>query len=129
MWTTFWDMHSGGSQKEKWSKGFIEAPEGEAVSVFYARFGHNPNRVTCTCCGEDYSISENETLAKATAFHRNCEWDKVEGGYVERPRSDYGEYMTLDEYIASDDVMVIYASDITANERTREVPQEGYVWV
>jgi len=59
MWTRFYDMHSGGGAKEKWELIFIEAPEDEAISIFYNRFGHNPNRVSCTCCGADYSIYED----------------------------------------------------------------------
>ena len=72
MWTRFMDMHSGGSQKEKWPYIYIEAPEKEAISVFYNRFGHNPKRVTCACCGADYSISSNEDLAQLTAYDRGC---------------------------------------------------------
>ncbi len=30
MFTQFWDMHSGGSQKEEFAKCYIEAPENEA---------------------------------------------------------------------------------------------------
>lgn len=74
MWTEFMDMHSGGGQKEKFAYCFIEAPEDEAKIIFYNRFGHNPERVTCTCCGEDYSISEYKTLEQATAYERNCEY-------------------------------------------------------
>lgn len=74
MWTQFWDMHSGGGQKESFSQCFIEAPEEEAKSVFYVRFGHNPDRVSCTCCGSDYSISESESLEQATAYHRNLRY-------------------------------------------------------
>lgn len=73
-WTTFWDMHSGGSQKEKYSKIYIEAEEKQAKVIFYNKFGHNPERVSCTCCGGDYSIDESESLASATGYHRNCEW-------------------------------------------------------
>lgn len=69
-WTQFWDMNSGGGPKLEWSMIYIEAPEEEAKSVFFARFGNNPERVSCTCCGDDYSISEYETLEEATAFHR-----------------------------------------------------------
>jgi hypothetical protein len=74
MWTEFIDMHSGGGQKEGFSHCFIEAPENEAKVIFYNRFGHNPERVTCTCCGGDYSIIEYETLEQATAYERNCEY-------------------------------------------------------
>jgi len=73
MWTHFWDMHSGGGLKEPWQHIYIEAPMEQAKSVFYNRFGHNPDRVTCTCCGNDYSISEEETLADVTWYQRNCD--------------------------------------------------------
>lgn len=68
------DMHSGGSLKEKQQYIFIEAPENEAKVIFYNRFGHNPERVSCTCCGEDYSISEYDSLEQATAYYRHCEY-------------------------------------------------------
>lgn len=72
-WTLFWDMHSGGGSKENADKIYIQAPEEEAKVVFYNRFGHSPERVSCTCCGDDYSISESATLEEASAYHRNCE--------------------------------------------------------
>ena len=68
--TTFWDMHSGGGQKLDWDKIYIEAPEDEARAVFYNRFERNPSRVTCTCCGDDYSISEDDSIEQATGYHR-----------------------------------------------------------
>lgn len=46
----------------------IEAPESEAVSVFFSRFGIAPNRVSCTCCGPDFDIEEvddNEDMPRA----------------------------------------------------------------
>lgn len=78
-WTQFWDMHSGGGQKLDWSQIFIEAPEDEARRVFYARFGRNPNNVTCGCCGADYSVSESDSLEEATAYHRGLR--SIEGTY------------------------------------------------
>jgi len=74
MYTRFMDMLSGGSQKEKFSHCYIEASEGVAKIVFHNRFGHDPENVTCSCCGDDYSISEYETLEDATAYERNCEF-------------------------------------------------------
>lgn len=73
-WTHFWDMHSGGGQKAPWQHIYIEAPEAEAKVIFYNRFGHNPERVTCTCCGNDYSVSEAETLAEASGYQRGCDY-------------------------------------------------------
>ncbi len=78
-WTLFWDMHSGGGSKEKQDKIYIEAPIEEAKIIFYNRFGHNPERVTCTCCGGDYSISEEDSLEEASGFHRNCRF-----GYLDK---------------------------------------------
>lgn len=156
MWTLFWDMHSGGSAKEKWTKIYIEADEEEAKVIFYNRFGHNPKRVTCTCCGEDYSISSDKDLAQLSGYHRNCNYlvpknkDKkmtkkeqevyYRGYYVEKgkkpPRgftlSEYppwGKYLTLEQYLKSKDVKFIYAKDIKPSEREGDVPEQGYVWV
>jgi hypothetical protein len=129
-WTQFWDMHSGGGSKEKWEHIYINAPEKEAKIIFYNRFGHNPDRITCTCCGNDYSISEGESLAQMTAFHRGC--DYVAGEYVEVPDTKYDEnkkLITLEDYLKSKDVHVIYDKDISPQERIGEVPEQGYVWV
>lgn len=130
MWTQFWDMHSGGSLKEKWAKIYIEAPEKEAMIIFYNRFGHNPYRISCTCCGEDYSISEEEDLAQITGYHRGCAYEN-KSGYLERAsqKRSWASYITLEDYIKSDDVLVIFKEDIKDSERIGEVPREEYVWV
>jgi hypothetical protein len=67
MWTVFLDMHCGGDCKEDASLIFIEAGIEEAKVVFYNMFHHNPERVSCTCCGPDYAIDEWESLERATA--------------------------------------------------------------
>ena len=70
MWTKFWDMNTNGCRKEDWRFIFIEADcEELAVIIFCNRFGHNPNDVTCTCCGPDYAISTHESLEEAEHFH------------------------------------------------------------
>lgn len=132
MWTHFWDMHSGGEQKERFAHCFIEAPEDEAKIIFYNRFGHNPDRVTCTCCGNDYSITECDTLAEATAYQRNCEYDQILQKYVEFARkSEYVNYdhIPLEKYIQQDDVMVIFKEEILDSERYGDLPQQGYIWM
>lgn len=90
MWTQFIDMHSGGGLKEKWQYIYIEAPEAEAKIIFYNRFGHNPERVTCTCCGADYSIEENGFLAQLTGFERHC-------ASLETPKDSKGLYQKPDD--------------------------------
>jgi len=159
MWTRFMDMHSGGGQKEKFAYIYIEAPRQEAEVIFQNRFGHNPNRVTCTCCGEDYSISEHETLEEATGYDRGCdyeymtpdgeiksrnerqkavfggnnEWKTWKGHYVERERKDhlsFNPFTTPSDYLASHkDVLIIRTNKIKLEERQGQLKRSGYVWV
>jgi hypothetical protein len=153
MWTQFMDMHSGGGRKLDWEYIYIEAPQAEAEAVFFAKFKRNPNRVTCTCCGPDYSITESEDLAQATAFERGCgyayfdadgtehdedywyslpreERGSVAGRYVERKstRFSYREYVPLEDYMKFDGVHFVPASHIEPEERAARLPAEGYVW-
>ena len=153
-WTRFMDMHSGGGTKEPpYQYILIEAPEEEAKVIFYNRFRHNPERVTCTCCGDDYSIGEHATLDDATGFDRGCDfahfrpdgtecaeseaWVPGKGmtpgytqHYAERPAKKYAfrEYTTLEDYLKNPDVLVIREADIKPKERSGEVPTQGYVW-
>lgn len=153
MWTSFWDMNSGGGIKEPpYDKIYIEAPEEEAKVIFYNRFGHNPERVTCTCCGEDYTIDSHEDLAQLTGFHRGCRnislkkydeknktWDsryiekgeetEVPNGYKLSKAWASDKYMTLAEYEKQEHVLVIRSYEIKPEERRGEVPVEGYVWM
>jgi len=129
-WTLFWDMHSGGGTKEEpYEKIYIEAPEEEAKVIFYNRFGHNPERVSCTCCGEDYSISESDTLEQASGYHRNCAWNKDAKGYIEKPNEYNDTFLTVEDYSSQEDVLIIPKSEIKDSERIGDVPSEGYVWV
>ena len=114
MWTHFWDMHSGGGTKEEpYEHIFIEAPEDEAEVIFYNRFGHNPHRITCTCCGSDYAIDEYKTLKEATAYHRKRG----------------GKTITVKEYSKERNVLIIRVNEIKAEERKGCLPTQGYVWV
>ena len=97
VWTKFWDMCSGGKEKEKWEIIYIQASEDEAKVIFYNRFGHNPERVTCTCCGEDYSISSESDIHELTSYHqRGCE---------------------LEEYMQKKDVLFIFSDGVKMEER------------
>ena len=154
MWVRFWDMHSGGSRKLSHDLIFIEAPETEAKSVFFSRFGRNPERVTCTCCGPDYSVDKYTTLKQATAFDRGCAYGYIVNG--ERKDEDYfyslphsqrknlkgiwfeepgpkrtfgAHYMTLWAFLRKDKALVIPAKQIQPHERTVRVPKQGFVWV
>lgn len=135
-WTRFMDMHSGGGTKEPpYEFIYIEAPEDEAKVIFYNRFDHNPERVTCTCCGDDYSIGDSETLAEASAYDRGCKYDNEAKRWIEEPDDSHLKWggsvktlMTVEEYIAQPNVLVIQADEIKDSERIGDVPEQGYVW-
>jgi hypothetical protein len=125
-WTQFWDMHSGGGQKHTHAKIYIQAPEAEAKVIFYNRFGTNPDRVSCTCCGEDYSIKQSANLLDATAYHRG------DGEFMKRLGR---KVQTLEEYFGDmapsksrESSLAIFAEEIRPEERTGELPEQGYVW-
>jgi len=101
-WTRFWDMASGGNEKEKYSLIYIEAPQDEAVAMFESKFGHNPYNVTCECCGEDYAVDEHNCFEEASAFHRGCEWSNLKGDFNKR-----FDYQTVEEHKRSDKVLII----------------------
>lgn len=138
-WTHFHDMHSGGGLKLDWPHIWIEAPEAEAIRIFETRFGRNPGHVTCNCCGEDYSLSESETLEQATAYERGCRWvepdttprsfrggrylepnEPVPAGYVDRS-NNFNVVVTkerprigipLDEFLRTTNCLVIRKEEL-----------------
>ncbi len=96
-WTQFFDMHSGGGNKEKWENIYIQAPKSHAKIIFNNRFGHDPDRITCECCGEDYSITEYKTLEDAVKYQRR--------------------EMSFADFIKKKDVLIIKDRDIRPKER------------
>ena len=137
MWTSFRDMHSGGSRKLQWDNIFIEAPEEEAKLIFYNRFDRHPFNITCDCCGEDYSVSEYKSLEQATGFYRGCIYasriDNKGGVYVEPGNKmphccertafkGYRSYINLYDYISKPDVLVITRIEIEPHEREGTLP-------
>lgn len=156
-WTQFHDMHSGGGQKLAWAHIFIEAPELEAKAIFWHRFKRNPERVTCTCCGEDYSISSEPSLELATQYERGCRFIHRDGtrgcgddGRWLEPHEDVPEGWTLQKRMLfgakdipergltmaeyreraeqSGNATFIDAKDISPDECHEQPPREGYVW-
>lgn len=128
MWTKFWDMHSGGSQKLKWDRIYIEAPEAEAKSVFYAKFNRNADRVTCSCCGPDYTVDEGPDLCQLTAYDRGCRYDDTLKKYVEEQRDQCASYVSLAAFFGDKAVRFVYHDEIKDEERHVAVPESGYVW-
>lgn len=68
MFTRFFDVASGGSEKTKHPVIWIELPYKYAIVYFEKVFGIDPYNVTCDCCGSDYDISEIEHLGKIGQF-------------------------------------------------------------
>lgn len=131
-WTRFMDMHSGGDAKTKFDKWYIEAPLEQAKVIFYNLSGRNPDQVTCTCCGDDYSYSESNSLHQATAYDRGCAYSAKLHRYLNRPakKSTWPKpYETLEDYLKRPDIKVVYAKDIKPAHRIGTIPQSGYVWV
>jgi hypothetical protein len=101
-WTRFFDMHSGGRAKEDFELIYIQAPQDQAEVIFYNKFGHNPNRITCSCCGEDYSVREVD-------------------GSIEDDIASYSRY-------GNKHILKIPADMITNAERSGQLPRQGWVW-
>jgi len=115
MWTKFYDMHSGGDAKTEWEVIVFEAKKKDAIKYANWKWGIHPDNVTCTCCGEDFSVSTYETLEQAVEFH--LEWGVHEG----KPT----------ELALRNDILVVPASEL---EETRKlwkkhtITRKGYVW-
>ncbi len=60
IYTEFYDLGSGGYEKLRASRIYIEAPKKEAVELFKKIFGRDPYGRPCDCCGSDYYVSETE---------------------------------------------------------------------
>jgi hypothetical protein len=74
-WVRFFDLHSGGGAKTRWGSIYVEGRDvAEAVARFQEHTGRDPEHVTCTCCGDDYAVSDDETLERACAYDRGCRW-------------------------------------------------------
>lgn len=94
-WYRYMDMSSGGGQKTEWGHIYVEAnTRGEADAVFEDRTGRSPYYVTCSCCGEDYSVTEDDTLEEASEYDRRDKRNPV-------------RFVPVDEYAARPDVLII----------------------
>lgn len=90
-WTRFFDMHSGGRPKTAYAQIYIEAPEKQARALFEEIFDEDAYAVACTCCGENFSVIEGDSLESLSAYDR---WDE----------------QTVAEFIQRPDICVIYVT-------------------
>jgi hypothetical protein len=113
-------MHSGGQLKQTpYQYIYIELPESQAIDAFQDRFNHDPNAVACPCCGENYAISEADTLAQASGYQRDCKFDGEADQYVEEQaeKFSFNEYEPLDSYVEHRDVLVLREADLVDPRR------------
>lgn len=64
-WTLYFDYASGGYRKTEYSTILIEGSESNASKVFKDRFKISPYGMACSCCGEDFNITEYDSLEDA----------------------------------------------------------------
>ncbi len=92
-WTRFMDMHSGGDNKiEDLEYIYLEMSRKDAERVFEELFGQDPYEIACSCCGQNFSVSEYSSLEEATRYERGTK--------------------TVEAYCAEDYVRVIYAKEL-----------------
>jgi hypothetical protein len=110
IWFQFWDMSSGGTQKTPWKHVFVEAKDVFAAEeIFERKTGRNPHHETCSCCGEDFAIHHDSSLEQVTAYQRGCDYDEAKKEYVDSPRRGRQARVTLEEFIARPEILVIRA--------------------
>lgn len=101
-YTLFWDMHSGGDRKLSHALILLETDKDvDACEAFENHFGRDPYNVTCDCCGDDYSISEDESAEQALAYHMGWEWKDKE--YVKIDTA----YQTVQDFEKDGGVLIV----------------------
>jgi len=111
--TQFKDMHSGGKAKTSYENIYIEASESDAIDFFKSWFSRDPSQITCSCCGQDFSVRSYDSLEQATGYERNCVYE--DGRYIEKPKSYSGssrKLLTVDELLDKDSVAFFSQSDV-----------------
>lgn len=86
-WTSFFDMCSGGSRKTEYDVILIEAGENLARMYFRELTGRDPDFVTCTCCGSDFSIHETDG---DSFYHKKTDYKTL---IISREDESFKEYI------------------------------------
>jgi len=100
--TCFMDMHSGGYLKTPYTHIYIDEPLGAAVRTFKEMFKQDPDAVACTCCGSNFVYEEYNSLEEATAYDRNCKFDKESGDYDLKTAE-----ISLEEYFSGNNKVLL----------------------
>lgn len=59
-WTRFYDLHGGGGRKTDFNEIWIEADRDDAIRIFEEKLDYDPTTSSCSCCGPDFSIGEED---------------------------------------------------------------------
>jgi hypothetical protein len=97
--TRFMDMHSGGKLKTPFTHIYVDAPLDEALNIFKDTFKHDPDNITCKCCGEDFVYEEYKSLEEASAYDRGCQWDNYDYDLTTAK-------LTLEHYFSGDNKVI-----------------------
>jgi hypothetical protein len=119
-WTWFNDVHSGGGAALPWEVIYVEGDEETAMRRFVAILGHDPQHVSCECCGSDYGWSEAPTLEEASSYNRGVRDVGSWPGY---------EPYSLEEHLAFASVLTLPAGVTALDEVQRQrlaLPREAW---
>jgi hypothetical protein len=97
-WTEFTDKWAGGCAKEPWDYILIQAPPKVACAVFEHVFEHHPRNISCSCCGEEYFVTQASDIDYAKSLFIKAadilpEWVKPKLEWYPNPS---GEIKMLD---------------------------------
>lgn len=79
VWTEFRDCCSGGCTNTIYGEIHIQLPEEDAIKYFNWKFDVDAeNDINCHCCGNNWSISEYESLLDALQYEFLIEYETSE---------------------------------------------------
>lgn len=85
--TVITDMHSGGGKKTEFWYHIVMLPEAQAIAWFEHHYKVDFNRVSCDCCGSDFSAYEYgirnfEQITQTYGGRRSADTLLVTLGYI-----------------------------------------------
>lgn len=83
-WTRFYDMHSGGEAKTAWEIIYAEGDEETARKIVAEALSIDTEAVTCSCCGEDFSVLEFDSLEDAASLDGRTVAEFLDDPWVEQ---------------------------------------------
>lgn len=116
-WTQFQDDFAGDGKTKFFKYEFIivEGREAKARDLFQEITNLDPNNVTCNCCGKHFMVKEFNSVYQATAPYRGCSYDSELEEFLEilAVNSTVNRHISLEEFLAKDSVLLVYADGKT----------------